>query len=532
MSRISELTSSLAKINHDLLASWAAPTAEVMARVTDAIEQRFGSLSLRRSSALRGARLEDAIRRVRGQDADIDFRILRFACHGISQHLASDDYVILGDPACLSALLNNVSSHRQQPRRFRRLYDGLLRSYLTAERHARWFVGESIHSGNDRLRGFLQEHVALIQSLEPAPEWVEAIADYPEILGYEPGQRFGGAWIAGDKKPFQDAMERLGLPGTSWLAGETIRSALAMALRLDDPAFMAKIPEFLAVAIETRFQHLRDDIYVDLIKRYASIPSPRVHPPLRDALVSAWKNPWLDRNDPAWSRAGSARSMVAGWLKLDLIHQFFEVLSEDGRQDKGRFEFWRKYHDRMDDVYFALGSRTYWSTNPDIEKLRRSMDGRLLNLTGSESSNNAFIMCMGDIVVVEFSKKGNAAYRYRRSDLPLQDGKQAISVSRLKREPPGKQMRHAGNNGYSWQELFARVLGDQRAAFSAKPQTGVPLADITAFAFANAITLEDHRSKGGGLLLRVDDADPDIVRQVCQWGFKFRPGRGWLRSDP
>lgn len=530
MSPISALTSSLAKINHELLAAWAAPTAESMAKTTESIAQRLGVLSLRRSSALIGARSEEAIRRVRRENANIDFRTLRIACHGLSQHLSPDDYVILGDPACLSALLSAVLYHRQQPGRFRRLYDGLLRSYLTAERQARWFADQSVLAGNDRLRRFLQEHLAVIRSLEPAPEWVEALAAYPEILGPEPGKRFGDAWMAGDDAPFQESMQRLRLPGTSWLVGETIRSALAIAVCLDDQAFAARIPAFLAAAVEPRFQHLRDEIYVDLIKRYASIPSPPVHAPLRDALVLAWKNPWLDRNDPAWSRAGAARSMVAGWLKLDLIHQFFEVLSEDGRQDKSRFEFWRNYHDQMDDVYFVLGGGTYSSTNPDIEKLRRSMDGRLLNLTGSESGTNAFIMCMGDIVVVEFSKKGNAAYLYRRrSDLPLRDGEQTISASRLRREP-GKQMRHDAG----WQDLFARELyardfGDQRSAFSAKQQTGVRLADITAFAFANAIALEDHRSKGGNLWVRIDDADPDIVRQLSQWGFNYRPGRGWWR---
>lgn len=535
MSQIDELSSALAKVNRDLLARWTAPSAEGMAAIADALAPRFGPLSRRQSSALNSSRSLEAVRMVRDHKAAVDFRTLRVACHGISQPF--DGYVLLGDPVCLRALLDAISSYRREPRRFRRLYEGLLSSYLTAERRADWFADNSIHEGPEHLRAFLQDNVDVIRSLEPAPVWVGALADYPEILELEPGRRFGDAWIAGNRNAFQDAIQRLGLPGTSWLAGETIQSALAIALGLDDHAFSSHISAFLETAEEPRFQPLRDSIYVDLIGRYAAIPCPSVHAQLRDALVSAWKNPWLERNDPAWTRVpDAARKMVAGWLKLDLIHQFFEVLSEDGRQDKSRFEFWRTYHHQMDDVYFALGSRSFWSRNPDIEKLRRAMDGRLIRLNDPNGDNNAFIMRMGDTIVVEFSQKGNAAYFYRATDLPLDDGVHTTSTTGLKRDHPGRQMRHAWARGLSWQQQFERVLGEQQATISAGPsswrqQTGDANADITSFARANGISFEDHTSKGGNLWLIVDDADADIVRQITKWGFKYRPGRGWWRSD-
>src|SRR5690606_6571392 len=127
------------------------------------------------------------------------------------------------------------------------------------------------------------------------------------------------------------------------------------------------ISALLNAASDVRFQPIRDDIYEGLITRYAAMKSPSIHPELRDALVAAWKNPWMSRNDGAWGRVpDNARNMVASWLKLELIHQFFEVLSDEGRQDRRRFEFWRTYHEQMDDVYFALGSNAYSSRNPDL----------------------------------------------------------------------------------------------------------------------------------------------------------------------
>ncbi len=112
MRPISDLRSRLAQVNHDLLTSWAPPTAEAMATATEAVAQRFGTSSPRNFSAMTSARLEEAIGRVRRQNVDIDYRTLRLACHGVSQHLSSDDYVILGDPTCLNALLTAVSSHQ------------------------------------------------------------------------------------------------------------------------------------------------------------------------------------------------------------------------------------------------------------------------------------------------------------------------------------------------------------------------------------------------------------------------------------
>jgi hypothetical protein len=36
--------------------------------------------------------------------------------------------------------------------------------------------------------------------------------------------------------------------------------------------------------------------------------------------------------------------------QVDIIRQFFDVLSDDRGQDRGRFEFWSRYYEQMDEV--------------------------------------------------------------------------------------------------------------------------------------------------------------------------------------
>lgn len=191
MRQIDDLSKALAKINRHLLAQWTPPSAEAMAKTADDISQLLNVRPGRKPSDLNSSSLLRAIHTVRDQNAVVDFKTLRLACHGIGQRF--DDYVALGDIPGLHSLLYATLSYKKEPRRFRRLYDGLLHSYLTAERQAGWFATHSVLEGNEQLRAFLHENEDSIRALEPSPEWVGALTDYPDILSLKPGHRFGNA---------------------------------------------------------------------------------------------------------------------------------------------------------------------------------------------------------------------------------------------------------------------------------------------------------------------------------------------------
>lgn len=67
-----------------------------------------------------------------------------------------------------------------------------------------------------------------------------------------------------------------------------------------------------------------------------------------------------------------------------------------------------------------------------IVKLRNALEGRVLELIGTEGDNNAFIMCMGETMAVEFSKKGNAAYFYFKGQLDLDSTSRTTAIGTLK----------------------------------------------------------------------------------------------------
>ena len=112
--------------------------------------------------------------------------------------------------------------------------------------------------------------------------------------------------------------------------------------------------------------------------------------------------------------------MVAEWLKLEFIETFFTLLAEEGTGDRRRLEFWKRYVNQIDHINFALGNDARSSSTKDFAVLREKMQGLTVPLIDPISSNNAFIMTIGDLVVVEFSGRANALYGYDgRQGLPF-----------------------------------------------------------------------------------------------------------------
>jgi hypothetical protein len=193
----------------------------------------------------------------------------------------------------------------------------------------------------------------------------------------------------------------------------------------------------------------------------------------------------------------------------------------------------------MDDVYFVLGSEAYRSDQPDLLKLRSAMEGRCLELLHAPPRTSAFVMCMGDTVVVEFSTSGNAAFLYSRALLAIEPDARAIAVGLL-RVKQGQRLIHRDSGGMTWEENFRRKLSSEQSTIVADPTGTQPArmqagsgddAQIMTFAQLNRILVDDRRARGGRRWLIYHKNEPAILSRLKYWGFRYVPDKGWWRED-
>jgi hypothetical protein len=436
-------------------------------------------------------------------------------------------------------VLGTADHYSSDPRKFRRCYRGLVHSYFT-------YDGEGVDVTEGRknwisLREFLYRRRKNIVLSGVSPDWVRAVEDHANLFTESPVDRYGKALLDGETTTIDQLKSDLEVNDRSWLIRRLVMSQVTAAVAERDSHFGARVSDLLDLMAENPL--VEDEALSLLLNRYAEMSSPTTHANLRDHSVERWGNPWLERNTPKWSRVNaSARALVTGWLKRDLISQFFELLSEDGRTDTRRVKFWDKYHESIDDMYFALGRVTYGSRNADIQALRGKMGERLLTLSGSaNSAKNAFVMLIGNVVVVEFGSKGNACYVFNRDKLPFAlTGALRGDSSDLRHDSHEMRLLHMDGSG-RWETKFAAALsqfgirpvaaGGKAVALTSTETLKRVSSDagkvfdlevVKKFCRRQGIEVIDHLPKGGNFWVLHEEKAGAVATQLMAWGFKFK----------
>jgi hypothetical protein len=462
----------------------------------------------------------------------------RAVCFGVAAKFGNNPPII-EDLTLFPKVLGAADQYSSDPRKFRRCYRGLVHSYFA-------YDGEGVDATEGRnnwvsLRDFLYRRRKSIVLRGVAPDWVRAVEDHANLFTDTPVDRYGKALLDGDNTAINQLKSDLEVNDKSWLIRRLVMSQVKAAVEETDSYFAARVSDLLDLLAENPL--VEDEALILLLNRYTAMSSPTAHANLRDRSVERWGNPWLERNTPKWSRVNaSARSLVTGWLKRDLISQFFELLSEDGRTDTRRVKFWDKYHESIDDMYFALGKVTYGSRNADIQALRAKMGERLLTLSGSaNSAKNAFVMLIGSVAVVEFGSKGNACYVFNRDKLPFPlTGALRGDSSDLRHDSHERRLLHM-DGSERWETKFAAALSQ----FGIRPAVaGVKSASLTSadtrnnvprnvgaafdpelvkkFCRREGIEVIDHLPKGGNFWVLHEEQGGAVATQLMSWGFKFK----------
>ncbi|OYY94442.1 MAG: hypothetical protein B7Y41_06295 [Hydrogenophilales bacterium 28-61-23] len=482
---------------------------------------------------------------------------------------------IMEDRQRFQAVLDSQTGVDQwvdEPRWYRRCYQGLLRSYFTYD--AKVPQAPSVGKQNWRdLRDYLSERTHNIVDKKVNPDWVTTTVENRQLFGEDPCAPFASDVLSGDTTKLDLLCEQLGVIKSSWFLRELVLAQVRQATKLSHEQFKDLIPRLLELLSKNLV--LRDRGLILMLDKYASTEQPGINEPLRNVSVEWWGNPWLPSNETRWGGVVPvAREMVSEWLKREFIEAFFTKLAEDGVGDRRRANFWLRYVKSMEHIQFALGARALNSRDRDFEALRKKMKGLFTELKSTDSSNNAFIMTLGDLVAVEFGGMGNAFYGYDvRKTLPFDAsrpvGTTVNAPNSLKHKNRILWMQHQdGIKGWNkWEDMFEATLKMHfdilpnavtrrtvpRAAAPAPAPTVPPPAPVAprrsvqspggqttgskecdfsrialdAFARIHELKVDDNRALNGNLWVRTDDNDLQVNKALLDWGFQYKLGKGW-----
>lgn len=477
---------------------------------------------------------------------------------------------IMEDQQRFRAVLDSRSGVDQwvnEPRWYRRCYQGLLRSYFTYDAKVPGVSAIGKQNWGD-LRDYLNARTGNIVDKKINPDWVTTVIGNRQLFGEDPCAPYAPNILAGDKSKFEQLCEQLGIVKSSWFLRELVLAQVRQATKLNHDEFKALIPRLLKLLFEN--QVLRDKGLILMLDKYASTPHSGINEPLRNTSVDWWGNPWLPSNEMRWGGVSStAREMVSEWLKREFIEAFFTKLAEDGVGDRRRANFWLRYVKSMGNIQFALGARAMSSRDRDFEALRKKMKGLYTELRTTDSANNAFIMTLGDLVAVEFGGMGNAFYGYDvRQTLPF-DATRPVGTTvgarnSLKHKNRILWMQHQdGIKGWrKWEDMFEATL---KQHFAITPDAGpkktvidvsVPTANtkstsspprqtqlfqeaqnggpfslvaLANYAKEHALKIENNSIIKGYLWVRTDNNDPKVNKVLLDWGFRYKEGKGWWK---
>src|SRR6185369_8912884 len=170
----------------------------------------------------------------------------------------------------------------------------------------------------------------------------------------------------------------------------------------------------------------RDEALVAVLTRYHQCSEPARHVLLRDYVVrkDVWRNPKLRAAGLAtsWTRVDdSVWRMVLQWVNEANLKDFFAVLAARRNSDEGRLEFWSQYLEQISWTRLIFSSQTRYLaySNEAIRNLIAREEDSYATLS-TNADVDAFMMQLGEYIIVEFSRVPNAAYAYKADELPFE----------------------------------------------------------------------------------------------------------------
>lgn len=393
------------------------------------------------------------------------FTELKYVCYGCTVPMVGGLWRVIDQRPLFDSMLDLVNQHTRRPKQFRRCYQGLLSGYFGFKRNLEE-PGE-VDKRWVELRNYLSDQLELLLSASAkrgaAPEWLNALREHRNLLTSDPCSRYADALARDDQTELRRVCAGLGISSNSWVWEEALLAYVRRVCESDDAELKKRMHSVLDIVNGKTSLTLPPTIAIRatalVVARYAQCAEHPEQPALRDTCVEWIGNPWLKRT--AWDAAVNhepARLMVNSWLKQRLIKDFFGLLAADGAADLRRLRYWLKWEPQISDMWFVLGSDAQANRTPEFLGLRKRMSGRDRNLLDSNHLNNAFVMRIGQLLVIEFGVTGNACFVFAASEFKANLDKSALKTNyELKQYGALKKLTHQG----LWEHKFDYELKKQ-----------------------------------------------------------------------
>jgi len=502
--------------------------------------------------------LVEAIKKFETKGDTDTFTELKYVCYGAETPVGPQNYRLIEDKETFELLLKAVE--KRNSKQLRRCFQGLLSSY---------FRFDPKEAANQRgsenwvqLKGFLKKKLSPIyQSSKERgviPDWLTTLYEHKNLLDENPCKRYADSLTRGSTQELQEVCEGLGIESSSWVWNEAFLAYVQTVCAMRDAPFVDHLNGVLELVNGKGQIHLPEAMAIEAtahcVIRYSKSANTTEHPYLRDTCVRRIGNPMLEQTKwDAFVDHEPARQMVTSWLKQQLIKDFFELLAQDGAADIRRLNYWLKWEKHITEMWFYLGDMAFADQRTAFKDVRDRMGGSIRRLEEpSRPENNAFVMRIGEYLVIEFSTKNNAMFIYQADQASPEMKYTYRTTPRLKnlQGSLGKHS-HMGSWEFSFDHVLRRRLSQSVPTASsqtpiyrsnASQPTSTPtlssrvlplnMSELKTVVDVSRARIEDYRAKQGNLWVTLTDRslDPGLATYLERRGFKYVAGRGyWIK---
>lgn len=453
----------------------------------------------------------------------------------------------------------------------RRMWFGLLSSYFSW----RPATGAGL-AGWAWLRAFVQRAFAhMKESARAVRTWMSVVDRHQDVFGDTPGARLGEALARLDTQALEEFRSCLHVPADSWFWHAMVDAQLSHVSQLRDTDFEARIAPMLELAAQ--LPTMADALLAGLLTRYeTSLMRDQPHPALRMAALERWGSPQIGSSRNRWSVAVAEPvcKMVMRWFAKEDLETFFKLLQGESGVDQDRLDYWLRFVGQIGYTRIVMGAQAERDQSSDFVEFRRKNADRISVLVrGGTPDDNAFLMQIGNYLITEFSKKGNACYIRPLEAVPFKLGKRELDFNFDLKNRRSTHDRLPHTKG-SWQSNYDSWLAgrgvfpdaweagrkDTRKApvtlpsdlskgavppkissvvgsasfFESGGRGSVDASIQEALRYVCELVARpktsDSRSKGGAFWIELQSTSPAMERKLLALGFKHAAGRGfWIK---